>query len=457
MPVRGARALWWLAAAGIAAGSVLAMRPRPPAGDRPNLLLVTIDTMRADHVSGYGYARSTTPHLDALMAEGAAFLHAYTPMPTTGPAHATLFTATYPAVHGVVKNGYVLPATRPTLAEVLRSAGYRTGAVVSAFPLARRFGYDRGFGDYDDAFPLATATIDTRDWEGFALAEAFDRRADATTDRALAWLAAGHAAAPWFLWVHYYDPHAPYDPPPATRGRFRRGPEEPPRTELARSIAAYDAEIAFTDEQLGRLVRGADDRFGAGRTLVVVASDHGEGLMQHGWMEHGVNLYEELVRAALVVRWPGRVSPRRLAVPAGLVDVAPTALVLLGLTPLAGDGRDLSAALLAGDDTGAERPLFFQRRVYTSADRRDHPVRGAMTGLRLGPWKYVEAPEQGAPELFDLRTDPGETRNLAASDPETSARLAVVLARWRAQPGAAAAQDVDADTAARLRALGYVD
>ncbi len=426
---------------------------------RPNVLLVTLDTTRADHASGYGYAHPTTPALDRLMAHGAHFVAAYTPMPTTGPSHASLFTSRYPFAHGMVKNGSVLADEVATLAEVLRDGGYQTAAVVSAFPLARRFGLDRGFEHYDDTFPAASASVVERRWEAFALAEAFDRRADATTDRALAWLASASGRRPFFLWVHYYDAHAPYEPPRGYRRRFRERGGGRPR--LARQVAGYDGEMRFVDDQLGRLLEQVDRR-GPADTVVVVAADHGEGLMQHGWMEHGINLHEELVRVVLVVSWTGHVAAGRVVdAPVSLLDVAPTVLDLVGLPALKlrPEGQTLAAVLTNGD-APPDRVLYFQRRLYTPPDRREWPAMGDMVAVRAGPWKYIEASEEGVAELYHVPRDPAERRNLRMQELPTATRLAALARGWlaeqRSRHGAVEPRIRDED-AARLRALGYMD
>jgi arylsulfatase A-like enzyme len=426
----------------------------------PSVALITIDTQRADHTSAYGYDRQTTPHLDEIAGQGSLFSSAYTPTPTTGPSHASLFTSTYPAVHGVRKNGHALPASLPTLAQVLNDAGYQTAGIVGAFPLAERFGYGRGFDFYDDDFLAAEASILLNEWEGHRLPEpAYDRRASATTSRALRWLDAAATDAPFFLWVHYYDPHEPYEPPPRYRDLFATPVLSGPPW-LSRAVAHYDAEIRYSDAQVGRLVRALDRTVGAAHSLVVIATDHGEGLMQHGLMAHGENLYEELVRVVLLFRWEGHVTAgRRFSTPVGLIDVAPTLLSLLGLS---GAGRgfqgiDLSPALLDGIEPAADRPLYFQRRPYERTDAAETGPVGSMFGVRVGRWKYIEALEENRRELFDLSIDPQETRNLGESQPGEAARLAIRLRRWVAAAPSFPAQPVADDVAAGLRALGYVD
>jgi arylsulfatase A-like enzyme len=288
-------------------------------------------------------------------------------------------------------------------------------------------------------------------------APAFDRLGSETTNRAISWLEAHDVARPFFLWVHYYDPHEPYAPPPGYARRFRRAPGAKPG--LERLLARYDGEIAFTDEQVERLLQVQDRRFGPTRTLIVVASDHGEGFMQHGWMGHGVNLYEELVRAILIMRWPGHVpSGVRVAIPVSLADLVPTVLSLLGRTaePGAFDGADLSATHTQAE--GAERPIFLVRRSYEET-LPNGALAGAMSGVRAGRWKYIEAPEEGGASLFDLVNDPGETTNRVSEEPEQVARLAALLGAWRAGRADAhgTVAGVRPDRARVLESLGYVE
>jgi arylsulfatase A-like enzyme len=426
----------------------------------PNLLLVTIDTLRADHCSAYGYHRPTTPVLESLAREGALFEPAYAPMATTAPAHATLFTGRYPISHRLVKNGMILAQDSVTLAEILRAARYRTAAVVSSFPLKRRFGFGQGFGTYECKFDLAEQTLDLPSWEGIELQSGFDRRADATTDLALAWLEGRQRDRPFFLWVHYFDPHGPYDPPPSFRNRF---PVPEDATHLEAAIARYDEEIAFTDQQLGRLLGALDGQQITEQTLVVVTSDHGEGLNQHGRMGHGIHLYEEAVRVPLVMRWPGRIpAGSRVAGQAELMDLAPTMLDLMGLTPESPEfqGRSLAPLVLRRGSAQAptQRHVFLQRRLYGSRRVGDFDVRGEKYGVRHGRWKYIEAHEEDTRELFDLEADPEEIRNLAAADPDRARRLSSLIAAWRARYGVegTAVEDDSAETIDALRALGYV-
>ncbi len=420
-------------------------------GARPDVLLVTIDTLRADHCSLYGYERATTPHLDRLAAEGVTFESAYAPMATTAPSLATLMTSLYPLAHGVTRNAWVLADAHETLAERLARAGYITGAFISSIVLAHDFGLAQGFAHYDDDLRGADSTLKLKEWHGVKVPGGnTDRRADQTTERALGWLSSARQdERRLFLWVHYMDPHEPYTPPSGTGDPF--GAAESSRDSLAHLVARYDTEILFTDTQLGRLVDAFEAGSGARGALLVVAADHGEGFLDHGWRGHGPQIYEEAVRVPLVFRWsgtiPGGVVVRR---PAGLQDIAPTLFELLGID--AGDGA-FPGRNLAGDwgeepVSSAESPLFFQRTTYErdgvvepirlwELDRRTFGsgvrVRGEQFGVRLGPWKYIEAPEEIAPrQLYDLREDPRERLNLSSMHTDIAGRLSTRLAEWRA-------------------------
>ena len=290
----------------VAVASCRQIAPRSGSADRPNVLLVTIDTLRADRVGSYGYQAASTPTIDALAARGVRFETSVAHTPLTGPSHASILTGHTPLGHGFRNNsGYVLTPQVKTAAEEFRQAGYRTAAFVSGFPLDRRFGFDRGFELYDDRLPKGNDRRRTPYVERFA---------DATTDAALRWLptlrpATGPSPAPWFLWVHYYDPHAPYEPPPDLAERFRASP--------------YDGEVAFVDRQLARLLQAIDASGESARTIVLVTADHGESLGEHGEGTHGIFIYDATLRVPWVMAGPrvpaGRVSPdgrpidRRLA------------------------------------------------------------------------------------------------------------------------------------------------
>jgi arylsulfatase A-like enzyme len=441
--------------------AVLAGCSRGP--DRPDILLVTIDTLRADHTSAYGYDRPTTPRLDALARGGVRFATVYAPMATTTPAHATMFTGLLPLWHGLLKNGQVLAPGHRVLASALADAGYRTGAVVSSFALDHRFGLQAGFASYDDRFSGRDASMKTPLWEGNPLDTPFDRRADETRERAVQWLRDNgylerrrpRDRPPFFLWVHFFDPHSPYDPPPAHRAAFAPRGSSP----LDAAIAAYDGEIHFADAQLGALLDALGEAGALDRTLTVVAADHGEGLMQHGHMEHGLQIYEEAVRVPLVVHWPKRLAARVVEGPVQLADVAPTVAALAGLSwPVrAGQGRSLAAALRGEERPDPAREVLLQRRRYDEPLLSGHVVKGRQFALRAGRWKYIESAEEGTFELYDLQADPGESRNVLPSAPPEAAVLPRRLAHWvTSAPVLPAGPAVGEEEARRLRSLGYV-
>ncbi|HEV3058297.1 MAG TPA: sulfatase-like hydrolase/transferase [Vicinamibacterales bacterium] len=396
---------------------------------RINLLLVTLDTVRADHIGAYGSATAATPVLDRLAREGVRFADATTQSPLTGPAHAALMTGMYPGKFGVRDNAASrLPDEAVTLAERLKAAGYSTGAFIGAFILDRAFGFAQGFDAFDARF------------EGFGLAdlEQARRRGDKVADSALAWLGGLPGDRPFFCWVHLYDAHAPYALPPPLNARFRG--------------RAYDGEIAFVDQQVGRLVAAVQNKGWLDRTLVVAVADHGEGLGDHDEDHHGVFLYESVLRVPWVMRLPGRIG-------AGVVvqeqvrsiDLAPTVLDLLavpGSGPL--DGETLVPVLQGRDRK--EVPPSFAETYYP----RFHFGWSELRSVRTGDFKYIDAPH---PELYAPVSDPGERQNLTETKPIVARRLSAMaqsIARTLPDADRAPRPQPDADTLARLRSLGYV-
>lgn len=415
-----------------------------------NLLLVTVDTLRADHCSSYGYPKPTTPNLDRVAAAGVRVDLAYAPMSITGPSHSTIFTGDYPLTHGVVANGFVLPGKATTLAEILASRGYQTGAVVSSFPVNARFGLAQGFEVYDDEF-LNPGTVKEKVWNDEQVGRSFDRRADETTRQVIRWLEQhGRGPRPFFLWVHYFDPHLPYDPPEPFRSRFAP-PGPSPR---GMPIGTYDGEIAFADEQMGALLDFLDRSGLAAKTLLVITSDHGEGLKNHGRMEHGYWIYEEEVRVPLVFRWPGELpAGKSVSGPVELVDVLPTILHLLRVPAGAAafEGRSLVPYLRGEATTDPERRIYLHRQPIETGGRRVEEF-----GVRAGRFKYIESESQNDRELYDLVADAGETRNLCAERARTCDGLRAQLRRWREARGRPAEQTISEEDRASLKALGYV-
>ena len=433
-----------LAALVLAGDRLLGPKAAEKGTGRPNVVLVSIDTLRLDHVSAFGYGRPTTPALEALARDGFRFERAYSPMPITGPAHTSLMTGLTPRGHGVRNNGAVLAASAVTLAERLREAGYRTGAIVSGYPLAQRFGLAQGFDSYDDQFEAASASIPAGNWEGEPLKAPYDRRADATVERALRWLERqGPSAQPFFLFLHLFDPHSPYDPPEPHASAFATA---------AGSVAdRYDGEIAFADAQLGRFFEALRRQGLRERTLIVVASDHGEGLGDHGQAEHGWVVYEEAVRVPLLFSWPGGLRPGSSSALVSLADVAPTLLELVGAAPLPrvadSGGRSLAAILL-------DRSHPWSRHVTLEADHSHRWPQRAATDGRL---KLVESGSRRLPqrELFDLLLDPHELHDILPANPLMAEAMAKHLP-GRA-PGGLRTPGLDAEGREALRALGYVE
>jgi arylsulfatase A-like enzyme/cytochrome c-type biogenesis protein CcmH/NrfG len=403
-------------------------RTAPPAPrDRPNVLFVTIDTLRADRVGCYGHADAVTPTLDALAARGVRFATAIAHVPLTGPSHASLLTGRTPLGHGFRDNGgYVLPAQVRTAAEDFRQAGYRTAAFVSAFPLDRRFGFDRGFEVYDDHLPKGN---DPR------RPPYVERLADATTGAVVRWLGEPPAAdvSPFFLWVHYYDPHAPYEPPGALAERFRASP--------------YDGEIAFVDAQLARLLRALEEKGTLARTLVLATADHGEGLGEHGEGTHGLFVYDATLKVPWIMAGPGVAAGRVSATVARGIDLLPTLLDYAGVAPRAEiEGRSLRPAAEGREmsDAPAYAESLYPEREFGWAP---------LYAWRTARHKLIEAPR---PELYDLEADAGERANKAADEPARVEELRRVLQSAVSRPAPAAAAEVDPETTERLRALGYV-
>ena len=392
----------------------------------PNLVLVTLDTVRADHLGCYGYGQAITPTLDRLAAEGVRFTDASSAVPLTLPSHTTVLTGLLPLHHGLRNNGVgALRAGTPTLATLLSRAGYRTGAFVGAFGLDHRFGLKPGFEVYDDE-------IERDPKAGFTL-EA-ERPGREVMDRALAWLETDDAR-PFFLWVHLYDAHAPYTPPPAWAARHPGRP--------------YDGEISEVDEQVGRLLEALRRRGVDGRTVVAVAADHGEGLGDHGELTHGLLLYEPTLHVPLLLRAPWGLKARVVKAPVSLVDLAPTLAGLLGQAfagPL--DGRDLSRTLLAGGEP-ADAEVYAETRYPATFGW------SPLAAMRRRDLKYNSS---SRPELFDLRRDPKESANLLATpagqDPGRG--FARRLADLEATASKGAVPAADAETPATLASLGYV-
>jgi arylsulfatase A-like enzyme/Tfp pilus assembly protein PilF len=393
------------------AGVWLWTHPRTP----PNagLVLITIDTLRADRVGAYGSTAVRTPALDAIAADGIRFSAAYATVPLTLPSHASMLSGRLPVAHTVRTNdGYRVPSEVPLVAETLRQAGFRTAAFVGSIVLGSATGIDRGFETFDDD-----------------MGQKAERRCEEVVQRAASWLS---TVGPdrYLLWVHMNDPHLPYDPPEPFASEYGASP--------------YDAEVAYTDRCVGQLVADLDRVGVSDRSAVVVAADHGEGLGDHGERSHGVLLYDTTIRVPLLVRPPGGLPASTITTPVSLAQIAPT-LIDLAHLPNGEQESSLLARGAGGGFAGAET-------LYAAQQLGWSPIYAA----RSGSLKVIDAP---APQLYDLERDPSETRNLASADPASAARLRDRLqremeaaARSAATPAASA---VDPESTRKLASLGY--
>jgi arylsulfatase A-like enzyme/Tfp pilus assembly protein PilF len=372
---------------------------------KPSILFVTLDTTRADRL-GLESSEFETPHLDALAARGLYFSHAYSTAPMTLPAHASMFTGQYPADHGVHENGRYVPEDRPLLAERLQERGYTTAAFVSGYPLSREFGLSRGFDHFDDEFGESEV----------------ERDAASTTDRALAYLERGNAE-PVFLWVHYFDPHEPYDPPEPFRSRYE--------TDL------YQGEIAFMDRELGRLMAGFEARTSGGGSRFIVVADHGEGLGDHGEALHGNLLYQGVMRVPLVVAGSG-ISSGRMDEPVSIRQAFETVLGWADANP--------SAGWLSGN------------REPVLAEALKPYLQYGWQPQIMGVSGTVKVIRSGETEIYDIEADPEESRNLVG-EIEVQPPLVRALRDYAVHPvaGGAERESLSQETIEKLASLGYFD
>jgi arylsulfatase A-like enzyme/Tfp pilus assembly protein PilF len=395
-----------------------------------NVVLISIDTLRADHLGAYGFPRPTTPNIDAVAREGVLFRNARTPVPMTLPAHVSMLTGTLPPTHGLRDNlANRLPDASLTLAELLKARGFTTGAVVSSFVLDRRFGTSQGFDTYDDRFQAA-----------HQVGGISERKGDETARTARDWLE-GHEDRPFFLFVHFYDPHEPYEPPEPFASRWKEHP--------------YEGEVAFADYCVGQVLEKLRQLDLYEETLVVIAGDHGEMLGEHGELTHGFFIYEGALRVPLIVRVPrAKAGARQVDLPVSLIDIVPTVVSLVGAeVPKEVQGMDLSPWLAGRGAGGGGRPLYAETVTPTH-----YYGANSLLGVVVDGWKYIETTR---PELYDLRTDPEEAVNLVEREPKRADALAqslvaILAAAGRAPGPAPESAALDEESRQRLAALGYL-
>lgn len=478
---------FWLTALALLSGcnrnDPEAPEPAPPAA-RPNILLITVDTLRADHLSSYGYARATSPTIDALAAAGVRFDQPWVQWPKTGPSFTSMMTSTYPSDNGIVREiGLPLSCRFRLLSEELQAAGYSTQAVVANGALGREFHFDQGFDTYVETWKLGERS-DGKDPNG----------AEAVNSVVAALVPKIPADRPFFLWVHYLDPHFPYQPPAPFKDRFVGDTHFNPdtkieivdkprqdmlaigrkqvleeRDELAFYVARYDEEIAYTDAQIAELLADLETAGKMKNTLTVFTADHGESLGEHSYFfDHGRFAFETCLRVPLVFHFPGVFNPRVDPAPVELIDLAPTLLDLAGITPEGGvwQGRSLVPRLrgLPAD----EPQLAFAEAGYATKG-------GWLRSVRDGRFKMVYAeklPDRrwiGGEDvyftLYDLQGDPAETVDVGAQHPEVYQRFEKLLwerrhaERRRVEvDGEECAEnpEMDGETEQLLKTLGYL-
>jgi arylsulfatase A-like enzyme/Tfp pilus assembly protein PilF len=412
---------------------VLKLQPR-----NANLVLITVDTLRADYLACYGRKTISTPNIDRLAARGVRFSQAVAQIPLTTPSHASILTGTYPQVHKVRDIGaFVLDNKVPTLASIASEAGFETGAVVGATVLSRRFGLSRGFKTYFDDMK-EEKTI------GRLPGVVAEIRAEAVTRHAIEWLekqtqqGIGTPSGKRFLlWAHYYDPHFPYDPPGTYRSRYRKN--------------LYEGEVAYTDEHVGHLLKWLEDRQLQDRTLVVLMADHGESLGEHGEYTHGVFLYDATVHIPLIVAGPGIPAGRVVTQQVRSIDVMPTISDYLGLS--SGNqvqGVSLMPAIMEG------KPVRTNYSYLETLYPKTHLGWSELRGMRTDEWKLIVGPK---PELYEITQNPSEDHNVLAQHPVDSDRLQKQVWQIAGAPeslGKLEMQPVDEQTRQELQSLGYV-
>jgi arylsulfatase A-like enzyme len=449
-------AIGWLLATGCSA-----------APDSYSVLLITLDTTRADYLSSYGHPDGTTPNLDELARSGTRFDFAISTAAVTPVAHASILTGLNNKDHGLrvlsAQGGFRLSSQLPTLASVLASHGYHTAAIHSAFPVSAHFGLDRGFEvfqSFDAEIQVGLLEPGQHTWD----VTRFQRRSDQTTDLVLRYVE--QATSPYFLWVHYWDPHDALQIPPASflPPESEIYPEVDDQGELVTpSRALYAAEIRYMDSQIGRLLRAVEHRGDGDDTLVVVISDHGQGLGDHGWGLHRL-LYQEQIRVPLILRIPGEVQVAVVSELVRAIDVFPTVLDYLGLEPPAPvSGRSLRNLIEGRQD---------EERIAFADQINSYDLNASRVSTRPGDdllytamdrdWKLIYRPTQpGLSELYNLSADPDEERNLYRERPDQALRLAQRLARhapWVTEPfPPLEAPDRLSGAREALAALGYVE
>jgi arylsulfatase A-like enzyme/Tfp pilus assembly protein PilF len=364
---------------------------RKPVAEIRNVLLISIDTCRADYFGCYGYSRPTTPHIDAVAEEAFLFENVISPVPMTLPAHTSMLTGAIPPAHGVHDNfNYQVAASQVTLAERMKESGFTTGAIIGAYVLDSEFGLDQGFDSYNDTF----------EEEHQAQGLISERKGGEVARQAAGWLER-HRAERFFCFLHFYDPHQDYDPPEPFASRFPQN--------------RYAGEVAYTDHCVGQVLEKLNALELSDSTLVIITSDHGEMLGEHGEASHQYFIYQSAIKVPLIVKLPGQKKPGRISAISGIIDIVPTICTLVGIDPPGGiQGKDLSPFFTGKHAPDAERQIYCESLTPTKYNAN------TLLGLVAEPFKYIQTTR---PELYDLGKDPGETQNLASAMPKRARLL----------------------------------
>lgn len=462
---------------------VVACTPEPTPRAQ-GVLLITVDTLRADHLGAYGYALATSPNIDKLAERGVLFRSANVQWPKTWASMASLLTGRYPKTTGLQLKPRVLPQSLLMLSEVFSEAGYETAGIVANFNVGRTMGFEQGFDHFVESWQERWLDEEgSRDYVNAAGRVKAYTNATLVTDQALQWLEDRDASQPFFLWLHYMDPHGPYLPPQQYAELFNgqhtsrklsssRIPTYQQQQEAGRVIedlahyeAQYDRQIRYFDDEFGRLVASLNE-LGLDRSLIALTADHGESLTEHGYyFEHGFNAYQPTAHVPLIIAQPGVISPgRRINRPVELLDLTPTLVELAGIdVPPSHEGSSFARALRGETHDVADKPVFTES---------GYDVDASQLAVRDQNWKLIHVRSEsdrpnlsGAEfELYDLAKDPGELANVAEWNPEQVARLRGELSRWyNATEGRDELGDevdlesLDKDSRDMLKALGYID
>jgi arylsulfatase A-like enzyme len=432
---------------------LLAIATAAFAGDRPNILVVTVDTLRSDRMSAFGYERSTSPNLDRLMKRGAWFTRARTIEPLTNPALSSMLTSQHPQQHGSTRNGLRMRSGLASLPKAVQASGYRTAAFVGNWTLRDRLS---GLGEH---FELYEEILTRRRWFGLVRSEA---NAEDVSTRAMEWIA-NHVRErrnePFFTWVHYVEPHAPYRYHREYAGQLGLGKmdKHPP-------AVRYDTEIAFVDHAIGSLLKELENLGLDDDTMIVFASDHGESLGEHGYWGHGRFLYEPTLRIPMSITWPGHIAPREIDAPSLIIDLAPTVLSLLDQDhPSDFAGYDWTG-VMAGGEPPRDRLTHYQAHRGAVISRHDSDLARKSGLLAVGiiknDLKEIYRVENGRRRLFDLGADPGELQTLTRKKESPSEGLQGWIGDLQAALDSfddAPPEPLDEESIEALRSLGYVD